>query len=74
MWGVVEDFQITCNYSGPLGDLTGTGEQPSGKVALRKGTREVLDTPKRHPARNKNKQKRAHRGVLFGQPADHWET
>ena len=50
MWGVVKSFQIACNFTGPLGDLTGTGDQPSGKMVLRKGTREVLETPKRHPA------------------------
>ena len=49
MWGVVKGFHIACNFSGPLGDLNGTGDQPSGKMVLRKGTREVLDRPKRHP-------------------------
>ena len=32
MWGVVKGFQIACNLSGQLGDLTGRGDQPSGKV------------------------------------------
>ena len=32
MWGVVKGFQIACNLAGPLGDLTGTGDQSSGKV------------------------------------------
>ena len=53
MWGVVKCVQIACNFTGPLRDLTGTGEQPSGKVVLRKGTREVLETPRRHPARTR---------------------
>ena len=53
MWGVVKCVQITCNFTGPVGDLTGTGEQPSGKVVLRKGTREVLEMPRRHPARTR---------------------
>ena len=34
MWGVVKDFQIACNLAGSLGDLTGTGDQSSGKVVL----------------------------------------
>ena len=29
----------------PLGDLTGTGDQPSGKVVLEKGAGERLKTP-----------------------------
>ena len=33
MGGVVKGFQIACNLAGPLGDLTGRGDQPSGKVA-----------------------------------------
>ena len=32
MWGVVKGFQIACNLAGQLGDLTGRGDQPSGKV------------------------------------------
>ena len=32
MGGVVKGFQIDCNLAGPLGDLTGRGDQPSGKV------------------------------------------
>ena len=35
MWGVVKDFQIACNLAGPLGDVTGTGDQTSGKVVHR---------------------------------------
>ena len=35
MWGVVKCFQIACNLAGPLGDLTGTGDQSSGKVVHR---------------------------------------
>ena len=34
VWGVVKGFQIACNLAGPLGDLTGTGDQSSGKVVL----------------------------------------
>ena len=30
-----EGFQIACNLAGPLGDLTGTGDQSSGKVVHR---------------------------------------
>ena len=32
MGGVVKGFQIACNLAGPLGDLTGRGDQPSGIV------------------------------------------
>ena len=32
MGGVVKGFQIDCNLAGPLGDLTGRRDQPSGKV------------------------------------------
>ena len=32
MGGVVEGFQIDCNQAGQLGDLTGRGDQSSGKV------------------------------------------
>ena len=32
MWGVVKGFQIACNLAGPLGDLTGRGNQSSRKV------------------------------------------
>ena len=35
MWGVVKGFQRACNLAGPLGDLTGTGDQSSGKVVHR---------------------------------------
>ena len=35
MWGVVKGFQIACNLAGPLGDVTGTGDQSSGKVVHR---------------------------------------
>ena len=50
MWGVVKGFQIACNLVGPLGYLTGKGDQPSRKVVHSKGTRQVLVTTKRHPA------------------------
>ena len=30
--GVVRGFQITSNLARQLGDLTGSGDQPSGKV------------------------------------------
>ena len=33
--------------------MTGTGDQPNGKVVLRKGTREVLETSRRHPAQTR---------------------
>ena len=32
MGGVVKGFQIACNLAGPLENLTGRGDQPSGKV------------------------------------------
>ena len=32
MWGVVKGFQIACNLAGPLGDVTGIGDQSSGKM------------------------------------------
>ena len=35
MWGVVKGFQIACNLAGPIGDLTGTGGQSSGRVVHR---------------------------------------
>ena len=35
VWGVVKGFQIACNLAGPLGDVTGTGDQSSGKVVHR---------------------------------------
>ena len=35
MWGVRKGFQIACNLAGPLGDLTGKGDQSSGKVVHR---------------------------------------
>ena len=35
MWGVVKGFQIACNLDGPLGDLTGRGDQSSTKVGHR---------------------------------------
>ena len=33
--GRCEGFQIACNLAGPLGDLTGTGGQSSGRVVHR---------------------------------------
>ena len=50
MWGVVKGFQIACNLAGPLGDLAGKGDQPSGKDVHRMGTRQALDTTTRNPA------------------------
>ena len=35
MWSVVKGFQIACNLAGPLGDLTGRGDQSSRKVVHR---------------------------------------
>ena len=32
MWGVVKGFQIACKLAGPLGDLTGRGDQSTRKV------------------------------------------
>ena len=32
MGGVVKGFQIDCDPTGPLGDLTGKGDHSSGKV------------------------------------------
>ena len=43
MWGVVKDFQLACNLAGPLGDLTGTGDQWRGKVVHRDLTRPLED-------------------------------
>ena len=34
MGAVVKGFQIACNLDGLLGDLTGRGDQPSGKKVL----------------------------------------
>ena len=56
MGGVVEGFQIDCNRTGPLGDLTGRGDQPSGKVVL------LSSAEQRQPAQDHYK--RTHRGVL----------
>ena len=38
MGGVVKGFQIDCNLAGPLGDLTGRGDQSSGKVVHKNRT------------------------------------
>ena len=35
MWGVVKGFQIACIVAGPLGELTGRGDQSTGKVVHR---------------------------------------
>ena len=35
MWGVVKGFKIACNLAGPLGDLTGRGDQSSRRVVHR---------------------------------------
>ena len=32
MWGIVKGFQLACNLAGPLGYLTGRGDQSSRKV------------------------------------------
>ena len=53
MWGVVKVFQIHCNFTGPQGDLTGKGDQPSGEAVHRKVTRQVLETLEEHPARTR---------------------
>ena len=70
MWGLVKVFQIDCNFTGTLGDLTGKSDQPSGKAVHRKGTRQVLDTQEEHPARTRTSRE-GHRGVLFGHSTDH---
>ena len=38
MGGVVKGFQIACNLAGPLGDLTGRDDQPSGKMVHKERT------------------------------------
>ena len=43
MRGVVKGFQIACNLAGPLGDLTGRGDQPSGKVVHKGRTGPLRD-------------------------------
>ena len=48
--GIVKGFQIACNLTGPLGDLTGKGDQPSRKMVYKKGTRQRLDTTRAHQA------------------------
>ena len=73
MWGVVKGFQIACNLAGPLRDLTGKGDQPSKKVVHKKGTRQVLDTT-RYIQHRRDRAEKAHRGFLFDQSTDHWET
>ena len=60
---VVKGFQINCNFTGSLGDLTEKSDQPSGKAVHRKGTRQVLDTPKEHPARTRTNRE-GHTGVF----------
>ena len=47
----------------PLGDWTGTGDQPSDEVVLERGAGRT----RRQPARNQNNQRGTHRGVLVGQ-------
>ena len=56
MGGVVKGFQIDCDPTGPLGDLTGKGDQSSGKVVL------LSSAEQRQPAQDHYK--RTHRGVL----------
>ena len=60
MWGVVKGFQIACNLAGPLGDLTGKGDQESRKVVHRKGTRQVL-TRQRDIQHRRDRTEKAHR-------------
>ena len=43
MGGVVKGFQIDCNLAGPLGDLTGRGDQSSGKVVHKDRTAPLGD-------------------------------
>ena len=70
MWGVV-------NLAGPLGDLTGKGDQPSRKVVHNKGSREGSPAPTSRTGdiqHRRDRAEKAHRGVLFGQSTNHWET
>ena len=43
MGGVVKGFQTDCSLARPLGDLTGKGDQPSGKVVHKDRTRPLGD-------------------------------
>ena len=55
MWGVVKGFQIACNLAGPLGDLTGKGDQPSRKVVLVRSagqTKETTNTESEQPEKD----------------------
>ena len=47
MGGVVRGFQIDCNLAGPLGDLTGRGDQSSGKVVHEDRTGPLADLTER---------------------------
>ena len=60
-----EGTQGCFNWSidGLLGDLTGTGDQPSGKVVLVRSAGQAKQTT----STNQNNQRRTHRGVLVGQ-------
>ena len=64
VWGVVKGFQIACNLAGPLGDLTRTGDQSSGKVVHRdlggdkSGAGDQLqDKSRKQPARSEQLEK-----------------
>ena len=60
MGGVVKGFHIACNLDGLLVDLTGRGDQPSGKEELVSSAVHV----KGQSARDRNNKRRTHRGVL----------
>ena len=79
MGGVVKGFQIDCNRTGPLGDLTGKGDQPGGKVVHKDRTGPLGDLTGRgdQPSGKvvllssaeqrqpaQDHQRRTHRGVL----------
>ena len=78
MWGVVKGFQIACNLAGKLGDLTGRGDQPSGKVVHRnlaeplgdltgtgdQASGKVVLVTRRQSARNQKNKRRTLRGIL----------
>ena len=70
MWGVVKDFQIACNFTGPLGDRL-SAKWESGS---QEGDPRTAGKVKKTSCPDENKQRRVHRGFLFGQSTGHWET
>ena len=71
--GIVKGFQIACNLTGPLGDLTGKGDQPSRKMVYKKGTRQRLDTTRAHQAPT-GPNREGTQGVLLSQSTNHWDV